>query len=454
MLLTFAYTSTVSAQSITEIITDYEGYWKSSSTSINSIKPNNSHNLLSFSFNGVRYSTGVNDALLTSNLETFVAGDYRSLPVQSVNGTINSNTKVGVGAMYDGVPSGPSVPPPANNIPYYLTDGVKGLNIGTCIANLPAGNLFFSVGNVNPASIGDGVPDVVITQTADPSSGSFDRYEFSDVNGTRVGNYKDIILTSISPVGNWLADFYEASTTPLTLQAGFTNTERAIRLWAADFSEFGITSADIGHIAYFKITLNGNSDVAFVGYNHNAINFSTMLPIQLSSFTASGTKNGNELTWETRSEATSDHFDIETSRDGVHFVKLGEKKAMGFSSTLQTYSYTHNATAAGTYYYRLKQVDIDGKFTYSKIVQADIHEAATYTIYPNPATDHFVLRHKLASGHETVQIATSRGTAVHQTKLTKGSSQTTISQLNLGKGMYFVTIIDGMQQITRPLLIR
>ena len=58
------------AQAVTEVISDYGGYWKSGSGAINPIKPDNSHNLIAFSYNGVRYSTGVNDHLLRHKAQT------------------------------------------------------------------------------------------------------------------------------------------------------------------------------------------------------------------------------------------------------------------------------------------------------------------------------------------------------------------------------------------------
>lgn len=441
------------SQSINEIITDYQGYWKSGVGAINPIKPNNDHNLLSFSFNGLRYSTGVNDALLASHGNSFVSGDYRSLPVQSINGVVNSNTKVGVGAMYDGVPVGPSNPAPANNLPYYLTDGQKGLNIGTCIANLPAGTLFFSVGSINPAYIGDGIPDVVITQTADPST-TFDRYEFTDINGTKIGNHKDIVLNSITPVGNWMADFYEASTNPMHLASGYTNTERPLRLWAADFSEFGITSTNIAGIAYFKITLNGTSDVAFVAYNNSAINFSIVLPVEFSFFTASHNHEGIQLAWQTLAETNTDHFSVETSSDGINFYSLGNKKAAGYSSTRVNYTFLHSNPTEGKNFYRLKQVDQDGKFKYSKIVQVDVTEKNSLQVFPNPASTKLLIHHEKASGNEQLQIVTARGNVALQSILKPGTTQTSLNDLRLSRGLYFVVIINEKQRSAQALMIR
>src|SRR6476661_3555109 len=71
VVLFFSLPLVTSAQAVTEIVTNYNGYWKTSASSMSSTKPDNHHELISFSYNGTRYSTGVNDALLTSHSLTF-----------------------------------------------------------------------------------------------------------------------------------------------------------------------------------------------------------------------------------------------------------------------------------------------------------------------------------------------------------------------------------------------
>jgi hypothetical protein len=264
------------AQAVTGIVTDYNGFWKTSTSSINPVKPDNHHNLLSFTFNGTQYSTGVNDALLTSHGETFVPGQFQALPLQNIANAPTSNTKIGLGAMVDGVANGRGATWPSRTMGPYLNDGANGLDLGTCVANLPAGTMFLSVSNLQAAKIGDGIPDILVTQIADPSS-SYDSYEFTDVNGNRIGNSLNVVLTNIAPVGGWMADFYEASTDALT--SGFTQTPRDIRLWTLDFSAFGINASNIGNIAYFKINLNGNSDIAFVAYNSTTVTVQQVLDL-------------------------------------------------------------------------------------------------------------------------------------------------------------------------------
>ena len=438
---------------VTEIITDYNGYWKSGASAINNVKPDNSHNLLSFSFNGNRYSTGVNDNLLTQRQQSFIAGDYRALPLKNASATVGSNTKIGLGAMYDGVAEGASATPPSNNIGYYLTDGIKGLDLGTCVANLPAGTLYFPVSKILNPAIGDNVPDMLITQVADPS-GSLDRYEFTDIAGNRIGNYVDINLSNIPSVGNWTADFYEASRNPMTLSGGFTKTDRAMRLWATDLSTFGITNNNAQNIAYFKITLSGNSDVAFVAYNNNAINiFTSLLPAALSNFSAANAGNGVQLNWTSSSEINSAAYIVERSTDGSVFTPVITLAALN-NLMGGRYSTTDNAAPAGKIYYRLQMVDIDGRTTYSKVITVQSTASNNgLRSFPNPAKDYITVMHPFAGSHDQLTIVNLQGIALLQQPVTPGSFQTRLP-LTLPAGLYTIVWSDSKQTSSNRFVVQ
>ena len=229
-----AQTQTVPSDSyVTEIVTDYGGFWRSGTGLnlnylLNPILPDNSHQLLAFTVKGQRYATGVNNQLLGTKGLSYVNTQYQALPVASLSSTITSNTKIGLGQLYDLVDNGPSTPPPANDYTKYLTDGAQGLDLGTGVANLPAGTLRFAIG-VDPKAIGDGVPDVLITQIASPDANG-DQYQFLDANGSTVGQPLSVVFTAMPVVGNWSADFYEASQAVMSLLTGFVKTPRPLRL--------------------------------------------------------------------------------------------------------------------------------------------------------------------------------------------------------------------------------
>jgi hypothetical protein len=430
-----------STQAVTGAITTFGGYWKSTTDSMNPVKPNNSHDLLAFRFNNVMYSTGVNDAALITNSETFVAQEYQSLPIASFTGTAGANTKIALGQMYDGVDNGPSVPPPVNSIPLYLTDGVQGLNLGTGVANLPAGSLSFTFPTLNTTALGDSIPDVLITQIAQPTGG-VDYYKFTDVNGNLVGDSVAISFSGIDSVGNWTGDFYEASANPvpMTLTASLTKSDRPIRLWAADLSTFGINATNAASVENFVIRLNGNSDVAFIAYNTS---IGVILPVTYTYFNAEKINKDAVLTWETAQEKNSDYFEIQTSADGKSFAALGRLQAAGNSSTPKSYTYSDKNIKAGDHFYRLKQVDIDGKSEYStvRLVENNIADNGnTLIIAPNPASDNIHINVGQSNEAKTIDIYTVDGRKVYTKNLTTTEGQVSVSTAALQAGTYIAEL--------------
>jgi hypothetical protein len=430
-----------STQAVTGAITTYGGYWKSTSDFFNTVKPDNSHDLLAFRFNNVMYSTGVNDALLSLNSEIFVPQIYQSLPIASFSGTPGANTKITLGQMYDGVDNGPSVPPPVNSIPLYLTDGVQGLNLGTGVANMPSGTLSFVMPTLNTTALGDGIPDVLITQIAQPTGG-VDYYKFTDVNGNLVGDSIAISFSGIDSIGNWTGDFYEASANPvpMTLTASLTKSDRPIRLWAADLSTFGITSANAANVENFVIRLNGNSDVAFIAYNTG---IGVILPVTYTYFNAKKVNNDVVLNWETAKETNSEYFEVQTSTDGKSFTALGRLKAAGNSSTLKSYTYVDKDITVGDHFYRLKQVDFDGKSEYStvRLVENNSSDKSKgLLIAPNPASDNIHINIRQSREAQTLNIYTVDGRKVYTKNLTAMENEASVSVAAFQAGTYIAEL--------------
>lgn len=428
-----------STQAVTGAITTYGGYWKSLTGSVNPVKPDNSHDLLAFRFNNVMYSTGVNDSLLLANSETFVSQDYQSLPIAALTGVAGANTKAALGQMYDGIDNGPSIPPPVNSIPLYLTDGVQGLNLGTGIANLPSGTLSFAMPTLNTTTVGDGIPDVLISQIAQPQGG-VDYYKFTDVNGDLVGDSIAISFSGIDSLGNWTGDFYEASMTPMTLVAGFTKSDRPLRLWAADLSTFGIDATNAANVQDFVIRLNGNSDVAFIAYNTG---IGVILPVTYTYFNAKKVNNDAVLTWETAKETNSEYFEIQTSTNGKSFTTLGRLKAAGNSSTPKSYTYVDKNITTGDHFYRLKQIDIDGKAEYSsvRLVENNVtNNGKGLLVAPNPASDNIRIHVGQSKEVRTLNIYTVDGRKVYAKNLTITEHETSVSTAGLQAGTYIAEL--------------
>jgi len=95
------------------------------------------------------------------------------------------------------------------------------------------------------------------------------------------------------------------------------------------------------------------------------------LPIELLSFTAKSNHSNIEISWQTASEVNNNYFVLESSSEGINFDDLTQVSGAGNSNEIKNYSFTDNRVHSGIVYYRLKQVDYDGKFTYSKIISAN-----------------------------------------------------------------------------------
>ncbi|MBP6455624.1 MAG: zinc-dependent metalloprotease [Chitinophagaceae bacterium] len=98
--------------------------------------------------------------------------------------------------------------------------------------------------------------------------------------------------------------------------------------------------------------------------------------------------NEIEVYWSTASEMNNDRFEIEKSRDGKNFETIGTIKGFGNSDVATYYSFIDKKTTNGVQYYRIKQIDIDGKFSYSTVVNEIINSKDfTVQLFPNPANN-------------------------------------------------------------------
>lgn len=112
----------------------------------------------------------------------------------------------------------------------------------------------------------------------------------------------------------------------------------------------------------------------------------TWVPVELAAFTASVSGTNVNLSWTTATETNNNGFEIQKKVAGK-FVAIGFVKGHGTTSEQHQYSYTDKQTQPGKYVYRLKQLDLDGTFEYSKEVEVNVIQGLTFSLaqnYPNP----------------------------------------------------------------------
>lgn len=120
----------------------------------------------------------------------------------------------------------------------------------------------------------------------------------------------------------------------------------------------------------------------------NVIQFTkdVVVPVTWLSFNAKADNKVVLLDWKTATEQNSSHFEVERSINGISFEKIGSVKAAGNSNTITSYNFIDRLPVKGMNYYRLKQVDLDGKYSYSEIRKVEIRtELPLFVLYNNPS---------------------------------------------------------------------
>lgn len=160
------------------------------------------------------------------------------------------------------------------------------------------------------------------------------------------------------------------------------------------------------------------------------------VPLKFISFTA--TPNGNDvlLKWTTEAETNTSHFDVEFSTDGSSFTKIGKVASLNTAGE-HRYSCLHQSPAGNTLYYRIRQVDLDGEFEYSKIVMVKLQATIEITLAPNPAQQYIRLQKADMSQLREIRILSADGKMV---KRLSANLSPTINIQQLKNGMYYVQL--------------
>ena len=194
---------------------------------------------------------------------------------------------------------------------------------------------------------------------------------------------------------------------------------------------------------------------------HNGVygDNSLTVPVELVSFT--GSVNGNTvlLNWSTATETNNRGFDIERSSDQNNFVNIGFVKGNGTTTQKSVYSFNDNTIDFGKYYYRLKQIDFNGSFTYSPVVNVDFSNLS-YKLsqnYPNPFNPTTSISYSIPEkSFVKLEIFNTLGqkvkTLVNGEK-ESGNYSINFSAENIPSGMYLYKLSTGKFSETKKMLL-
>ncbi|WP_162927077.1 T9SS sorting signal type C domain-containing protein [Flavobacterium psychrotrophum] len=373
---TYTYTppaTTPTSAGITRIITNYNGYWSSSSTANSQTQPDTGHSLMAFQYNGTLYSTGGEAAVtnvLSSSTQTgtYTTGNWRALPINNIIGTVPTSSSdpnlIVLANKVDGdsnraVPTSPAVA--GLSVRDVLIDGIRGLNIGTGVTNLPSSSVLtfqatrigFNAANLEDNTvITDNVPDIMVSQVADPSNGSFSVYCFVDASGNVVGKPVQVALNGVSALGTYKVDFFtlnagsELSTATVNGSTTVGLGTRPIRMVAYKLSDFGITPDNKNQVVQFKVMPSGTSDPAFMAYNRDS--FAIPAPEIANQPSSVAKCQGTNATFSVTVTATGTELTYQWEKNGVAITNPAANVTGATSATLNI----TNITAADYGIYR------------------------------------------------------------------------------------------------------
>lgn len=168
------------------------------------------------------------------------------------------------------------------------------------------------------------------------------------------------------------------------------------------------------------------------------------VPVELISFTAQVINGQVTLKWETATETNNSGFTVQRSKDNNKFIDLTFIKGKGTSTTQSSYSFTDKSSLSGKYYYRLKQIDYGGAFTYSNTLEVDLGLPKEYSLYqnfPNPFNPSTTIRFALpVNSKVNLKLYNALGqevASILNTELEAGIHQTVFDASQLSSGVYF-----------------
>lgn len=274
-------------------------------------------------------------------------------------------------------------------------------------------------------------------------------------NGTGGNMFWDSILMKSSNF-LWLQHKPDANFTFSTggLEVDFTDLTTGAVSWFWDFGD-GNTSAfqDPSHTysAYgnYEASLFVTNDILSWDEINMSVDLFEPLPLTWTTPLKALYNNGKtDLKWSVAEQFNNEKFVVQHSRDGSDFESIGEIKILENLQEEIDFYYYHDNTPLGVNYYRIKQVDFDGKYSFSSIAAVEVRKGNTaISFFPNPSIG-IISFELIGSENEVIEIYNLQGILM-KVELIENGDQLDLS--NFAKGMYFVKNKNG--EINQKLII-
>jgi len=249
----------------------------------------------------------------------------------------------------------------------------------------------------------------------------------------------DVANTSVAPVNAAEVNIL------LSIDGGNTFTE----ILASNIPNDGTEQLQIPNLptTEARIKVEAAANVFFDISNENFTIEDNPIPVELTAFFVIGIEEGALLKWTTVTETNNAGFSIEKSTNNKEFTEISFVEGMGTKTEITDYSYTDKNVKAGIYYYRLKQIDLDGSFNYSNSVEVDINAPTAFILsqnYPNPFNPSTNIKFSLpVDSKVAINLYNTLGEKVDvlvDKELSIGHHELNFNASSLSNGIYYYTI--------------
>lgn len=228
------------------------------------------------------------------------------------------------------------------------------------------------------------------------------------------------------------------------------------------WDNYGGTNFSAGH-TQSRGTFNSSSSISF---SENIVTLGSTesanpLPVVLTAFSGRNENGFNKIKWSTASELNNDYFELQRSGNGETFTTIGILQGKGTTSALSNYLYDDEAPLVGNNYYRLKQVDFNGAFEYSRIILVtnDSEDAVfNISVFPNPLAEGTLLNIRSIKDNEyeaqvVVRDMTGRVLTSYSVGSETFSERTVDTGTWSGAGIYIVEMTQGKKRVFRRVVV-
>jgi len=267
----------------------------------------------------------------------------------------------------------------------------------------------------------------------------------------KYSQYNDVLKVKISTTNNQMASFTDLQT--------YNYTGTADTGWVQKTISLSAYAGQSVYIAFQEVVADNYNDGGAMFLDLVELNAGNV-PVELTSFVANVVDGKVNLTWSTATETNNSGFAVERSVNGVEFTQVGFVKGNGTTTERNSYSFVDNGLSAGKYTYRLKQVDFDGTYEYTKSVEVSVGLPTEFSLsqnYPNPfnpsTTINFALP-KTSNVKLTIYNALGKevATLVNGT-MEAGNHSTVWNASNNASGMYFFKLEAGNFTSTKKMML-